>query len=170
MGLCSAVSGSRYAFGNRFDATYNMFKCRLVCIMYPFLYVDSFPWSPHLFAGIYTNGCPAVLSLVTNVYIYFLSHSDINFALRKIVCLLKPTKQVEHDPATGAMRIRTMTTFKNFDMDFTLAKEFTEDLGPVDGRVCQVGRVWMDCLLSVCVYGYFFFSTSCIWCFICVVT
>ena len=50
-----------------------------------------------------------------------------------------------------------MTTFKNFDMDFTLAKEFTEDLGPVDGRVCQVGRVWMDCLLSVCVYGYFFF-------------
>ena len=110
-----------------------------------------------------------MLSLVTNVCIYFLSHSDINFALRKIVCLLKPTKQVEHDPATGAMRIRTMTTFKNFDMDFTLAKEFTEDLGPVDGRVCQVGRVCpMDCL-SVCVW-VFFFSTSCIWCFICVVT
>lgn len=63
---------------------------------------------------------------------------DVNFALRKIVCLLKPTKEVTHDPATGAMKIRTLTTFKNFNMDFTIGKEFTEDLGPVDGRVCQV--------------------------------
>lgn len=63
---------------------------------------------------------------------------DVNFALRKIVCLLKPTKEVTHDPATGTMKIRTLTTFKNFNMDFTIGKEFTEDLGPVDGRVCQV--------------------------------
>ena len=63
---------------------------------------------------------------------------DINFALRKIVCLLKPTKEITHDPATGAMKIRTLTTFKNFHMDFIIGKEFTEDLGPVDGRTCQV--------------------------------
>ncbi|KAJ3597475.1 hypothetical protein NHX12_000998, partial [Muraenolepis orangiensis] len=68
----------------------------------------------------------------------YLATLDINFALRKIVCLLKPTKQVEHDPATGGMKIRTVTTFKNFDMDFSLGQEFTEDLGPVDGRVCQL--------------------------------
>ncbi|CAL8340748.1 retinol-binding protein 5 [Gadus morhua] len=80
----------------------------------------------------------------------YLATLDINFALRKIVCLLKPTKQVEHDPATGGMRIRTMTTFKNFDMDFSLGKEFTEDLGPVDGRVCQTTVDWAgDKLLCV---------------------
>ncbi|XP_047454259.1 retinol-binding protein 5 isoform X1 [Mugil cephalus] len=68
--------------------------------------------------------------------------SDINFALRKIVCLLKPTKEITHDPATGAMKIRTLTTFKNFNMDFTIGKEFTEDLGPVDGRTCQTTVSW----------------------------
>lgn len=36
------------------------------------------------------------------------------------------------------MKIKTVTTFKNFDMDFTLGQEFTEDLGAVDGRKCQV--------------------------------
>lgn len=54
------------------------------------------------------------------------------------MCLLKPTKEITHDPATGAMKIRTITTLKNFNMDFTIGKEFTEDLGPVDGRTCQV--------------------------------
>jgi len=46
------------------------------------------------------------------------------------------------------MKIKTVTTFKNFDMDFTLGQEFTEDLGPVDGRKCQV-------------CGFFFICTSC---------
>ncbi|XP_056142192.1 retinol-binding protein 5 [Lampris incognitus] len=72
----------------------------------------------------------------------YLAALDINFALRKIVCLLKPTKQISHEPATGAMKIRTLTTFKNFDMDFTIGKEFTEDLGPVDGRACQTTVDW----------------------------
>lgn len=72
----------------------------------------------------------------------YLAALDINFALRKIVCLLKPTKEISHDPATGAMKIRTLTTFKNFNMDFTIGKEFTEDLGPVDGRTCQTTVSW----------------------------
>jgi len=72
----------------------------------------------------------------------YLAALDINFALRKIVCLLKPTKEIKHDPASGAMRIRTLTTFKNFDMDFNIGKEFTEDLGPVDGRTCQTTVSW----------------------------
>ncbi|XP_070692293.1 retinol-binding protein 5 [Pempheris klunzingeri] len=72
----------------------------------------------------------------------YLAALDINFALRKIVCLLKPTKEITHDPATGAMTIRTLTTFKNFNMDFTIGKEFTEDLGPVDGRTCLTTVSW----------------------------
>ncbi|XP_072317440.1 retinol-binding protein 5 [Eucyclogobius newberryi] len=72
----------------------------------------------------------------------YLAALDINFALRKIVCLLKPSKIITHDPATGAMRIKTSTTFKNFDMDFEIGKEFEEDLGPVDGRTCQTTVSW----------------------------
>ncbi|XP_060905319.1 retinol-binding protein 5 [Labrus mixtus] len=80
----------------------------------------------------------------------YLEALDINFALRKIVCLLRPTKEITHDPATGSMSIRTLTTFKNFNMDFTIGKEFTEDLGPVDGRTCQTTVSW-DGANLVCV-------------------
>ncbi|XP_078108754.1 retinol-binding protein 5 isoform X1 [Sander vitreus] len=73
----------------------------------------------------------------------YLAALDINFALRKIVCLLKPSKEISHEVATGAMKIRTLTTFKNFNMDFTIGEEFTEDLRPVDGRTCQ------ECLCNV---------------------
>lgn len=60
------------------------------------------------------------------------------------MCLLRPSKEINHDPVTGAMRIRTLTSFKNFNMDFTIGKEFTEDLGPVDGRTCQVRVVGLN--------------------------
>ncbi|XP_036444981.1 retinol-binding protein 5 isoform X1 [Colossoma macropomum] len=80
----------------------------------------------------------------------YLAALDVNFALRKVVCMLKPSKQIEHDANTGHMKIKTMTTFKNFDMDFMLGKEFTEDLGPVDGRKCQTTVDWEgDKLLCV---------------------
>jgi len=72
----------------------------------------------------------------------YLEALDINFALRKIVCLLKPSKEITHDVATGSVKIRTLTTFKNFHMDFILGQEFTEDLGPVDGRKCQTTVDW----------------------------
>ncbi|KAM8734606.1 retinol-binding protein 5 [Acanthopagrus schlegelii] len=72
----------------------------------------------------------------------YLAALDINFALRKIVCLLKPTKDISHDPATGSMKIRTITTFKNFNMDFKIGEEFTEDLQAVDGRTCQTTVSW----------------------------
>ncbi|XP_034030394.1 retinol-binding protein 5 [Thalassophryne amazonica] len=72
----------------------------------------------------------------------YLTALDINFAVRKIVLLLKPTKDISHDPATGAMKIRTLTTFRNFIMDFIIGEEFTEDLGPVDGRTCQTTVSW----------------------------
>uniref|UniRef100_A0A8C9TUD7 Retinol binding protein 1a, cellular n=1 Tax=Scleropages formosus TaxID=113540 RepID=A0A8C9TUD7_SCLFO len=80
----------------------------------------------------------------------YLSALDINIALRKIVCLLRPNKQISHDPSKGHMVIRTLTTFRNFDMDFNLGQTFTEDLGPVDGRVCQTTVDWQGDKL-VCV-------------------
>ncbi|XP_008320994.1 retinol-binding protein 5 [Cynoglossus semilaevis] len=72
----------------------------------------------------------------------YLTALDINIALRKIVCFLKPTKEIVHDPATGAMKIRTVTTLKNFNMDFVIGEEFEENLGPVDGRICQTTVSW----------------------------
>uniref|UniRef100_W5MLL9 Retinol binding protein 1a, cellular n=1 Tax=Lepisosteus oculatus TaxID=7918 RepID=W5MLL9_LEPOC len=70
----------------------------------------------------------------------YLQALDINFALRKIVCLLRPDKDIVQEG--DHMVIRTLTTFRNFIMDFTLGQEFTEDLGPVDGRVCQTTVQW----------------------------
>lgn len=72
----------------------------------------------------------------------YLGALDINFALRKLVLLLKPIKDITHDPSTGHMIIRTITTFKNFNMDFVIGKEFTEDLAVVDGRICQTIVNW----------------------------
>ncbi|KAH0628584.1 hypothetical protein JD844_009927 [Phrynosoma platyrhinos] len=64
------------------------------------------------------------------------SWTDINVALRKLVCLLKPDKEIIH---TGDhMIIRTLTSLRNYNMDFDLGVEFEEDLGPVDGRKCQL--------------------------------
>ncbi|XP_063054211.1 retinol-binding protein 5 [Engraulis encrasicolus] len=80
----------------------------------------------------------------------YLAALDVNFALRKVVCMLKPTKQIAHDPSTGHMTIKTITTFKNFNMDFYMGKEFTEDLEAVDGRKCQTTVDWQGDKL-VCV-------------------
>lgn len=69
------------------------------------------------------------------------SHSpDINVVLRKLVCLLKPDKEIIH---TGDhMVIRTITSLRDYVMDFDLGVQFEEDLGPVDGRKCQTTVSW----------------------------
>lgn len=71
------------------------------------------------------------------------------------MCLLKPTKDITHDPATGTMKIRTITTFKNFNMDFNIGEEFTEDLQAVDGRTCQVCvGVFLNMRADMCGHVY----------------
>uniref|UniRef100_A0A671QWU7 Retinol binding protein 1a, cellular n=1 Tax=Sinocyclocheilus anshuiensis TaxID=1608454 RepID=A0A671QWU7_9TELE len=105
----------------------------------------------------------------------YLAALDVNYALRKVVCILKPSKHIEHDVNSGKMKIKTVTTFRNFDMDFTLGQEFTEDLGPTtvnwdgDKLVCvqqgeKEGRGWTHWLEGnllhlvrkcVCVHVFF---------------
>lgn len=49
---------------------------------------------------------------------------------------MKPDKEIIH---TGDhMVIRTITSLRDYVMDFDLGVQFEEDLGPVDGRKCQV--------------------------------
>lgn len=65
--------------------------------------------------------------------------SDVNVAIRKIATLLKPDKDIVHDG--DHIIIKTLSTFKNYNMDFHVGKEFEEDLSGVDDRKCMV-RIW----------------------------
>lgn len=57
-------------------------------------------------------------------------------ALRKIANLLKPDKEIVQDG--DHMIIRTLSTFRNYIMDFQIGEEFEEDLTGIDDRKCMV--------------------------------
>lgn len=62
--------------------------------------------------------------------------ADVNVAIRKIATLLRPDKDIVHDG--DHITIKTLSTFKNYNMDFHVGKEFEEDLSGVDDRKCMV--------------------------------
>lgn len=68
--------------------------------------------------------------------------ADVNVALRKIANLLKPDKEIVQEG--DHMIIRTLSTFRNYIMDFEVGKEFEEDLTGIDDRKCMV-RTWEPC-------------------------
>ena len=53
-------------------------------------------------------------------------------ALRKIALLLKPDKEI--DQRGNHMTVKTLSTFRNYILEFELGVEFEEDLRIVDGR------------------------------------
>lgn len=63
--------------------------------------------------------------------------TEVNVAIRKIANLLKPDKDITHDG--DHIVIKTLSTFKNYNMDFYVGQEFEEDLSGVDDRKCMVG-------------------------------
>lgn len=78
-------------------------------------------------------------SLVLNSLFFPWVHihrTDVNVAIRKIATLLKPDKDISHDG--DHIVIKTLSTFKNYNMDFHVGKEFEEDLSGVDDRKCMV--------------------------------
>ncbi|XP_054840205.1 retinol-binding protein 1 isoform X5 [Eublepharis macularius] len=66
--------------------------------------------------------------------------ADVNVAVRKIANLLKPDKEIIQDG--DHMIIKTLSTFKNYIMDFDVGKEFEEDLTGVDDRKCMTCVTW----------------------------
>ncbi|XP_044155663.1 retinol-binding protein 5-like [Bufo gargarizans] len=70
----------------------------------------------------------------------YLKALNLNIALRKIVVLLRPEKEFKVEG--NHIIIRTISTFRNYIMDFTLGEEFKEDLGPIDGRICKTTVSW----------------------------
>ncbi|CAO2633904.1 Retinol-binding protein 1 [Lemmus lemmus] len=70
----------------------------------------------------------------------YLRALDVNVALRKIANLLKPDKEIVQDG--DHMIIRTLSTFRNYIMDFQVGKEFEEDLTGIDDRKCMTLITW----------------------------
>nr|AAI53599.1 Rbp1b protein [Danio rerio]AAI62113.1 Rbp1b protein [Danio rerio]AAI62130.1 Rbp1b protein [Danio rerio]AAR31829.1 cellular retinol-binding protein type 1b [Danio rerio] len=70
----------------------------------------------------------------------YLKALDVNVAIRKIAILLRPDKDISQNG--DHFVIKTVSTFKNYDMDFVVGQEFEEDLGPVDGRKCMTTITW----------------------------
>nr|AAH77102.1 Retinol binding protein 1b, cellular [Danio rerio] len=70
----------------------------------------------------------------------YLKALDVNVAIRKIAILLRPDKDISQNG--DHFVIKTVSTFKNYDMDFVVGQEFEEDLGPVDGRGCMTTITW----------------------------
>uniref|UniRef100_A0A2I3T6M9 Retinol binding protein 1 n=1 Tax=Pan troglodytes TaxID=9598 RepID=A0A2I3T6M9_PANTR len=75
--------------------------------------------------------------LVNENFEEYLRALDVNVALRKIANLLKPDKEIVQDG--DHMIIRTLSTFRNYIMDFQVGKEFEEDLTGIDDRKCMAG-------------------------------
>ncbi|GCC29364.1 hypothetical protein chiPu_0007805 [Chiloscyllium punctatum] len=70
----------------------------------------------------------------------YLKALDVNIALRKIAVLLKPDKDIAQ---TGDhMIIKTISSFRNYLMEFDIGKEFPEDLTGIDDRQCTTTVNW----------------------------
>lgn len=82
--------------------------------------------------------CIVHIALDFTVYCNFLL--DVNVAVRKIASLLKPDKDITRDG--DHFIIKTLSTFRNYNMDFVVGQEFEEDLSGVDDRKCMVSELW----------------------------
>ncbi|XP_067395046.1 uncharacterized protein [Emydura macquarii macquarii] len=65
---------------------------------------------------------------------------DVNIAVRKIANLLKPDKEIIQNG--DHMIIKTLSTFRNYIMEFDVGKDFEEDLAGVDDRKCMTNVSW----------------------------
>uniref|UniRef100_A0A5F5PXK8 Retinol binding protein 5 n=2 Tax=Equus TaxID=9789 RepID=A0A5F5PXK8_HORSE len=65
----------------------------------------------------------------------YLQALNISMPLRKIALLLKPDKEIDHQG--NHMIVKTLSTFRNYVLEFEVGVEFEEDLSIMDGRKCQ---------------------------------
>ncbi|XP_078266153.1 retinol-binding protein 1.1 isoform X2 [Rhinoraja longicauda] len=70
----------------------------------------------------------------------YLKALDINIALRKIAVLLKADKDITHKG--DHMIIKTISSLRNYIMEFDIGKEFPEDLSGIDDRKCMTTVSW----------------------------
>ncbi|XP_060707952.1 nicotinamide/nicotinic acid mononucleotide adenylyltransferase 1 [Hemiscyllium ocellatum] len=65
---------------------------------------------------------------------------DIDFATRKVANLLSPQKIIEQKG--DSFIIKTISTFRNYEVQFTVGKEFEENTKGLDNRKCQSLVTW----------------------------
>ncbi|XP_069771663.1 nicotinamide/nicotinic acid mononucleotide adenylyltransferase 1 [Narcine bancroftii] len=70
----------------------------------------------------------------------YLQALDIDFAIRKIAALLKPEKIIEQNG--DSFIIKTNSTFRNYQIQFTVGEEFDEDVKCLDNRKCKSLVIW----------------------------
>lgn len=70
--------------------------------------------------------------------------TDIDFATRKIASHLHQTKVIVQNG--DKFETKTLSTFRNYEVDFTIGVEFEEHAKALDNRkvmVCENGIVWV---------------------------
>ncbi|XP_041029672.1 retinol-binding protein 1.1 [Carcharodon carcharias] len=70
----------------------------------------------------------------------YLKALDVNIALRKIATLLKPDKDIVQKG--DHIVIKTISSLRNYLMEFDIGKEFPEDLTGIDDRQCMTTVNW----------------------------
>nr|XP_049589427.1 retinoid-binding protein 7 isoform X2 [Syngnathus scovelli] len=60
----------------------------------------------------------------------------VDFATRKVAALLKPQKVINQEG--NHFNIRTLTTFRNYEIAFKVGVEYKEETKGMDNRICQV--------------------------------
>lgn len=83
------------------------------------------------------------------MYVHFflntLSLSDIDFATRKIAAHLSQTKVFVQNG--DKFETKTLSTFRNYEVNFTVGEEFEEHTKGLDNRVVKVCMTPRDLLL-----------------------
>uniref|UniRef100_A0ABI7XS01 Lipocalin/cytosolic fatty-acid binding domain-containing protein n=1 Tax=Felis catus TaxID=9685 RepID=A0ABI7XS01_FELCA len=75
-------------------------------------------------------------------------HADIDFATRKIAVRLTQTKIIDQNGDN--FKTKTNSTFRNYDLDFTVGVEFEEHTKGLDNRTVKTLITWEGDVL-VCV-------------------
>ncbi|MEE6485164.1 hypothetical protein FKM82_014188 [Ascaphus truei] len=68
----------------------------------------------------------------------YMQRLDIDFATRKIAKLLKPQKII--DQKGDAFTVRTLSSLRNYLIEFTVGQEFDEDTKGLDNRKCKMAQ------------------------------
>lgn len=66
---------------------------------------------------------------------FYVSPADIDFATRKIAMHLKQTKVIVQNG--DRFETKTLSTFRNYEVNFTIGEEFEEHTKGLDNRVVK---------------------------------
>uniref|UniRef100_A0A673GP75 Retinol-binding protein 2-like n=1 Tax=Sinocyclocheilus rhinocerous TaxID=307959 RepID=A0A673GP75_9TELE len=81
-----------------------------------------------------TKSCSIPLPLLPSDFL------NIDFATRKIAVHLKQTKVIVQNG--DKFETKTLSTFRNYEVDFTIGEEFEEHTKALDNRVVKTLVIW----------------------------